>query len=462
MINIKKDRLYRIIVVFIFVLGVFLRLYAYFRNISFWGDEACIALNIIERSYSGLFKGLDYLQVAPPMFLVCSKFIYQLINPISDFFRDMVFRLIPMISGIAAIPVFYRLIKLWTKDKLTILVGLVLFVFNMTTILYCAQFKQYSLELLIALILYIIFYNIIFQNKNRWYYSLIIAIAPWFSLSSLFIIGSYFLFLLWKNLKLVWKLYLPFFISFVGFYFISLKSISAVNYDGMYNWWYNGYGFVNICHPLRVVIRFGELFSFDKNSALCIGLIMLIVFILSVLKVTKENYIRKLFLVSPILVTFLLSAFHLYPIEARLILFLFPLFSMAIAEYGFKYRKGFLSLVCLIAVFSSIYYTFKPYKFYTSAREVIQILESKIQPEETIVFDSAYHRFLYYLKTDNSIIYLKEGCVPYNDACNKRIEELPSGRYYLVLKEDPEDKLTGNIRVLEKNILYSTLIYFEK
>lgn len=82
----------------IIVFGIVLRLFAYFRGISFWGDEAALALNVLEHSYSALFKGLDYLQVAPPMFLVMSKIL------IIDNLRDFTLRLIPLVSGIAAIP----------------------------------------------------------------------------------------------------------------------------------------------------------------------------------------------------------------------------------------------------------------------------------------------------------------------------------------------------------------------
>ena len=105
---------------------------------------------------------------------------------------------------------------------------------------------------------------------------MLIAIAPWFSLSSLFIIGSYFLVMLIKNPGAVLKTYIPFFISFLLFYFLSLRYVSSCNYDGMYNWWQNGYGFADLRHPLRIVLRFGELFSFDKLKALFCGTVMLV------------------------------------------------------------------------------------------------------------------------------------------------------------------------------------------
>ena len=98
----KKDYFIPIII----LLGIILRLFAYFNGLSFWGDEAALALNVINKSYLELFKGLDYLQVAPPIFLVMSKFIML------DSLRDFSLRLIPLVSGIISLPLFYKFISI--------------------------------------------------------------------------------------------------------------------------------------------------------------------------------------------------------------------------------------------------------------------------------------------------------------------------------------------------------------
>ena len=459
----RRDLFYKYGILAIVFLGVLVRCFAFFRNISFWGDEAALALNVMNKSYLELFKGLDYLQVAPPMFLVISKFLYRAVNPLYDCMRDILFRQISVVSGIAAIPLFYYLIKQFSKDKLTLLAGMLIFTFNTTTILYCAQFKQYSFELLISIILMIIFFNIIFKNKNRWYYSAIIALSPWFSLSSLFIIGAYFLILLFKSPKTLLKTCIPFVISFIIFYFFSLKPVSDYNYDGMYLWWQNGYGFVSLLHPMRTAIRFGELFSFNKLTAECIGTFILTLAFCSIFPVNKESREEKIFIFLPIILTFLASALKLYPIEARLILFLFPLFVIAISEYRLRFRTILLIAACVISLLSSIYYTINPYKFYTSAAEVVHYTESRIKDGEHIILDSAFHRYLYYIKNKDRVIYLKNGCgEDFIDACNSEIENLPPGIYYLILKNNPEEKLTAKINILEEYNLYSSVIKFAK
>ena len=103
----KKDYFIPIII----LLGIILRLFAYFNGLSFWGDEAALALNVINTSYLELFKGLDYLQVAPPIFLVMSKFIML------DSLRDSSLRLIPFVSGIISLPLFYKFISMFSKNK---------------------------------------------------------------------------------------------------------------------------------------------------------------------------------------------------------------------------------------------------------------------------------------------------------------------------------------------------------
>ena len=45
-------------------LGIFLRLFQYLHNRSLWLDEASLALNLIEKTFSELLQPLDYGQMA--------------------------------------------------------------------------------------------------------------------------------------------------------------------------------------------------------------------------------------------------------------------------------------------------------------------------------------------------------------------------------------------------------------
>lgn len=442
-----------IIIWAICICSLLFRLYVYFKGFSFWGDEGALALNLINRNYLELFKGLDYLQVAPPMFLVMSKFLFI------DSMRDFILRLIPLVSGIAAIPLFYNFLKDYTRNKKVIWASMFLFGVNLTAIFYCAQFKQYSLELLISVILISVFYKVIFQNSFRWYYSLIILLAPWFSLSSLLITGSYFLIVLFKSRKHLLKIYIPFFLSFVVFYFLSLKSVSSCNYEGMHNWWENGYGFLDFHHPTRLAVRLGELFvsnNCTKIASVSAGGMVLLALINSIVK-------KNIFIFLPIVLTFAASALQFYPLQARLILFLLPLFVIVIAEYDWKFKNVYLISVCIISMAASTFYLINPYKYYTitDAKKAVQMVERDIKSGEKIILDSTFYNYAYYISDYKNAIILSNPCHSQSSVCEEEFALLPDGKYYLLLK-DSSVELPSSIKVIKEYELHSTLIYFKK
>ena len=459
----KREKFYKLALISIFAAGILLRIFVYCRNISFWGDEASIALNLINKSYLELFKGLDYLQVAPPGFLILSKFILNIFNPKIDYIRDLLLRFFPFVFSCLSLLVFYKFSKNFIKDRKTLLFASTLFAFNPCAILYAAQLKQYSLELLVSVVLMSLFYRIIITNKIRIADFVLIPLSMWFSLSSLIISASGFIILLFKKSFNFIKLLPAYLLSFVVFYFFSLKSIKQVNYAGMYHWWSTGYGFFDLRHPMRLFIRFGELFSFDKTSAECFGIFFIFLILFSLIFSKKFNLLSKVFLSLPILITIILSGLSLYPIEARLILFLLPSFSIIIAlNDDWKLRDWLISFFCIASFSASIYYSINPYKFYTSSREVVRWLKNHYDGKSEIILDNSWHRYGYYLQDYNNIRLLNSSCSPYGDLCKSELESLNPGTYYMLVQGNPIDKLPKNIEIKDSYSLYSTILYFKK
>jgi hypothetical protein len=56
-------------------LGVALRFAQYLANRSLWLDEAFLALNVVQRSFSQLFQPLDDEQVAPIAYLLAENLL---------------------------------------------------------------------------------------------------------------------------------------------------------------------------------------------------------------------------------------------------------------------------------------------------------------------------------------------------------------------------------------------------
>ena len=73
--EVKKSNL---IFGFIFLIGVVFRFIVFSTNTFYIHDDAALAINIVNKSYLELFKGLDFCQVAPPLFLLLSKWIYNI------------------------------------------------------------------------------------------------------------------------------------------------------------------------------------------------------------------------------------------------------------------------------------------------------------------------------------------------------------------------------------------------
>src|SRR4026207_222690 len=91
-----------IVTLLVFFAGVSLRLRQYLSGRSMWADEAMLALNIVNRDFSGLLKTLAGNQGAPIGFLLVEKFFNVILGR-----HELVLRLFPLIAGLAALWLFY-------------------------------------------------------------------------------------------------------------------------------------------------------------------------------------------------------------------------------------------------------------------------------------------------------------------------------------------------------------------
>ena len=95
----------RWIMVFLAV-GVAARLIRYLLRFPLWGDEAMLAMNLLDRDYAGLMQPLDFHQVAPLLFLWCELTAVKLLG-----FNEWSLRLFPLLCSIASLFLFHRLAR---------------------------------------------------------------------------------------------------------------------------------------------------------------------------------------------------------------------------------------------------------------------------------------------------------------------------------------------------------------
>jgi hypothetical protein len=167
-------------------IGVALRLTYYLLNPSLSSDEAALALNLMHRSYSGLFGQLDVNQAAPAGFLVLQKLAITTLDP-----SPHVLRLLPLVAGIAAMVLFYPVARRLVGMRVAIL-ALALFAVSDPLMTYAATNKQYSIDVAVTLALYAVVLALRDQVGTREAVILALsgAIAVWLSHAATFVLTA--------------------------------------------------------------------------------------------------------------------------------------------------------------------------------------------------------------------------------------------------------------------------------
>jgi hypothetical protein len=136
----------RCIVAFL-AIGLALRLVRYLLRFPLWEDEAMLSANLIDRGPLELLRPLDYVQVAPPLFLWGQLAATRLLG-----YTEYTLRLIPFLCGMGSLFLFPRVAgRLIRGTPLVLAVGLFAVSYPMTR--YSAEAKQYGCDLLLALVM---------------------------------------------------------------------------------------------------------------------------------------------------------------------------------------------------------------------------------------------------------------------------------------------------------------------
>lgn len=359
---------YILVIALITITGIYLRIEVFLYNQGFWNDEILLApYNIMEKTYFEFFKPLNNYQVAPPFFLIVTKFFYELYTKTNGIeYCEFGVRFIPLLSSILAVPAFFILLSKIFNNKYVIITGLMFFSLNTAAISYSQEAKQYSTELLFSIILLYIFYTINFKEislKKIILYSLVIAISPWFSLSSTFIIATGCLFLVYESVKdkTFNKKYVIFFVpiilSILCWYFMFYTPTNEVNYSYMQSFWsdkMNGIAGNRFLNQNGFEIFYNQLY--ELIPIFTAKFLTAILFITGIFILFAKKYGKILFLtLAPVILCCLFSYFEKYPFTLRLILFLLPSFIIIISSAAFLLKdeaitKRALIIFCICTV----------------------------------------------------------------------------------------------------------------
>jgi len=396
-------------------IAIALRARQFFFNRSLWGDEAALALNIVNRHVGGLFKPLGNGQSAPLGFLFAEKMAITLFGN-----HDYVLRLIPFAAGVAAVFVMAWLIKRifpgWTG-----LLALGLFTFSWPSIYYASEVKQYSSDVLFSLILLSAasFCTAPEVPRRNWLWLLAAGtLALWMSHPSLFLIAGIGIVLAVTNLldrkwpNLIWLLISSFFwlANFFCIYILVLRQTAANKM--LHDFWLKAFMPLPPWKDWDWFSRSGQMiFKELLTVPIVLGLVVLAIGIFYAFRRDLKTAVQWSI---PILVALAASGLGKYPFWTRFLLFLLPMLCFFLATgigtlHGlaskFLPRTAFVpTVIIVIMVFwHPAALSVKKFKFPVNKNDIKPLMaywRANRQRGDIIYVHHAKFQFMYY--TDGS------------------------------------------------------------
>ncbi len=474
-----------------FFVGIFLRTKAYFSGYTLWLDECSLSLSIIKKGIFGYFAPLEHTQSAPPLFMMLTKFVTFIFGGVftagagvfSSVFgeagrmggvlgrgvgiNEFSLRLVPFISSIASIPLFYFVSKKFLEKKFSRFAALLLFCVNYPLIYYSVEFKQYSSDVFLCLLFILMFLSLDVKNlgiRKMFLLGLFSFLGALFSLPVCFVAGAFVVQGLWlyrgfggefKNVFLkISAFLLPFFVLMPFYYLFVLYPSKIQMMSGYYSLWQSGFLTLN---PLSFVLLLKENLSyfFSQSDFVLFGVLLLLTGFIRILRNAQfipcgsenkdENVSRPaLFLTIFLLIVILASFFKIYPIKERVALYLLPyLIILIVKPLDMLALRGWLNKIALVLflIFVSAY-NFQYFKnIYPEIAakkgvgdEFMTVLKSEYKNGEIVVYNDAsdpvyqYNSLRQGLFTDN-IIAIR--LVEYSkDFYLNLLDELPKGYTY--------------------------------
>lgn len=470
-----KKNGYTILLGLVILLGVLLRLKGLLINPSMWHDECALGWNIKFKNYSDFFGLLRFMQMAPPFFMVATKLITNVFG-----ISDMSLRVLPFLIGSVSIIAFYFLADKLIKSKSIALWAVFFFAINQQLVYFSYEFKPYNCDVLFTIICLLLFINLDIEKldiKKVVFYGISLALIPWFSFASTFIIAGGMINLLFKNIKSNLSKKIIMFIPLLISGLIYLKIYLINNYTGthMVAYWHNHNAFLN-ANPMFFFYMLIENIKYFFYPMPYI-LLFLFLFIWGI----RIFYKEKTPFISISAISFILlviaSYMHFYPFAERLIIFLLPIFLLLVIKPLdlISLDKKIKLFVILILAFFTFYPQIVRINSFVkakevskgeAAREMVAYLTKNIKKDDIIfVSNLSNTEFAYY-----SSFYNMKNQVIQEPTKSNRLQFLNSikkGKYcwFYITFKDPKlivnwiDNNAKVIKLIHPETLDDCLIY---
>ncbi len=312
--------------------GVLFRLNAYMHNRSLWINEAMLACGIVQRSFVELLEPLlEYNQSAPLGFLYLVRSAVVAFGP-----NEYALRLVPLLAGLASLPLFYLLIKRYV-GRAAALPGLLLFAVSGQLIYHAIEVKQYSVDVLLTILVLLAVEPLLHGSQKYRHWFLLGAtgvVTVWFSHPVVFVLAAAGLVLAglalyrreWKRLAILAGIGLAWLASFGVNYGLITRHVAANSRKLQ--------GFKDSFMPLSLSLATLEWLRHHMTdltsrvlllpNTLGCALIGTVCLMAGTVRMFYRDRVRGLLLVGPVFLCLVASAMHKYPFYERLLLFLDP------------------------------------------------------------------------------------------------------------------------------------------
>lgn len=442
-------------------ISAFMAIYFYSFGRPLWFDECALALNIVEKN--NYFTVLLYAQACPPLFMYLSKLIHYL--PVR---AEYSLRIIPLMSFLASLPLFWALLNKLFKNNLCKLTAFSIFAFNYRVLYYAEEFKQYSTEMFIFLLILTSYFYIDIKSiktKYKILYGLILGLLLWCSNAAAVGIASVGLLHLIKifkkecSVKDYLIIFLPSLISIVSYYFVMYDT---VHHDVLHAYWEDSFISANYNNFLKLMNRNAKYF-FDEKCVIPAFIVLIGFF--------KCLFKNKFIVTIPILILLFISYLKIYPFTERLILFIFPLFTIAVAELC-NFEKKFINLITLTII--SIFLIFPAFKYsynniclnhfyHEDIVTPLKFTKNLMSDNDKLLIDNnnnrsfKYYNMLFKFKSED-IIYVSGDMSEFLN----EIKQLPKGRYFYVHSHSSNRNEWLNAFYIFIKALYDYRIYSDE
>lgn len=361
--------------------GVFLRLAQYAGDRSLWLDESLLASSILGRSAGGLLEPLDYGQTAPFGFLLLVKLSTLLLGT-----SEYALRLVPFAGALAALALIVPVARRYV-GRGALPVAVALFALAPYLLYYSAEVKQYSLDVLVSLVVLALAADAADEARLTRRTTLLLLAAGmlgvWLSQPAVFMLAGTGLVLGlgavragdWPRARVLAAIGAAWLASFAGAYLVARRGLADPEY--MQAFWRSGFFPLLPSSPRELLwlpVSFARVFSEPLGAMgkdvsgfgppqVAAGIVA---FTAGALWMRKERPARLALLGAPILVVLLASALRLYPFGSswatggRVVMFLIPSFVFLMAQgaewlWGRFGKIAGAAVVALMLIPSALY-----------------------------------------------------------------------------------------------------------